>query len=241
VRQLGNLASAVAALAVLGGCSADSVPETEPSPEASASTASGLPESEYTFVAETMLQGPGRWAMRAPGDHRAALAVIDVPAGYLGRETWVWTHDDLGLDVNSGQVLYRAPTRVPSDPCDADGRSQRLGSSVEDLAEALVAQQRTTTTRPVPSSLDGYRGLYLELRTPAGFDLTGCGPDGFVVYEAGEEVRPHEWPIIDRCWILDVEGRRVMMTASTPAGAGRESVARVADVVEAVTFVQPGF
>jgi hypothetical protein len=49
-----------------------------------------------------------------------------------------------------------------------------------------------------------------------------------------------ETPSTDRYWILDLAGRRVVITAMTPAGAGRESVERVTDVVEGITFVEPG-
>ena len=87
--------------------------------------------------------------MHADGDPEAPLAVFDVPAGYQGRE------DSSGPTTSStsrcpGQLLYQAPTRVFADPCDIDRPSPRVGPTVEDLAEALAAQKRTTTTRPVP-------------------------------------------------------------------------------------------
>ncbi|MFC7489464.1 MULTISPECIES: hypothetical protein [unclassified Knoellia] len=148
------------------------------------------------MVAETYLEGPGRWAMPAAGDPKAPLAVLDVPAGYQGKEDYVWTHDELDLKENQGQILYRAPTRVLNDPCDTDGPSPRLGPTVEDLAEALVAQKRTTTTQPLPATLGGYRGLYLELSPSEG--AKACGPDGeMVLWEAGDEGRVFEYPATD--------------------------------------------
>ncbi len=178
--------------------------------------------------------------MHATGDPEAPLAVFDVPEGYQGRESYVWTHDELDLDAHPGQLLYRAPTRVLADPCDADRPSPRLGPTVEDLAEALAAQKRTTTTRPTPVTLGGYRGLYLELTTPEGSDVKACAPkSGMLIFEAGPGgERELPFPATDRYWILDIEGRRVVVTAMTPAGARSESVERVTDVAEAITFVE---
>ncbi|MBA2531684.1 MAG: hypothetical protein H0V23_06190, partial [Nocardioidaceae bacterium] len=121
----------------------------------------------------------------------------------------------------------------------ADRPSPRLGPTVEDLAEALAAQKRTTTTEPVRAGLDGYRGLYLELTTPEGQDFKACSPDGMLIFEAGPGgERGLEFPATDRYWILDIEGRRVVVSAMTPAGARSESVERVTDVAEAITFVE---
>ena len=57
--------------------------------------------------------------------------------------------------------------------------------------------------------------------------------------QIGPEIgRVLEFPATDRYWILDIEGRRVVVSAMTPAGARSESVERVTDVAEAVTFVE---
>ena len=243
MRQIKNQAAALAALAALGvlaSCSNDDSPaRTEPSQTGGGSTAATAADPGYTIVGEAELYGPGRWAMQAAGDPEARLAVFDVPAGYQGHERWVWTHDELDLDAYPGQLLYGAPTRVFADPCDSDRPSQRLGPTVEDFAAALAAQKRTTTTRPVPTELGGYRGLYVELTSSEGVDFEACGPDGMLIFEAGPGAeRPLEVPATDRYWILDVEGRRVVVSAMTPAGARSESVERVTDVAEAVNFVK---
>jgi hypothetical protein len=167
--------------------------------------------------------------------------VFDVPEGYQARESYVWTYDELDLDAYPGQLLYRAPTRVHADPCDVDRPSPRLGPTVEDLAEALAAQKRTTTTRPVPTELGGYRGLYLELSTPEGLGSEPCAQQGgMFIFDAGGPgaERVLEVAATDRYWILDIEGRRVVVSAMTPAGARSESVERVTDVAEAITFVE---
>jgi hypothetical protein len=241
MRQIRNQAAALAALAVLASCSNDdSTARTEPSPAGGGSATSATPEPDYTIVAETHLDGPGRWAMRADGDPEAPLAVFHVPAGYQGREEFVWTHDNLDLTEHQGQLLYSAPTGVFADPCDIDRPSPRVGPTVEDLAEALAAQKRTTTTRPVPVTLDGHRGLYVELTSQEGLDFESCGSEGdMALWKIGPELgRVFDFPATDRYWILDIEGRRVVVTAMTPSHARSESVKRVTDVAEAITFVE---
>lgn len=244
MRQIKNQAAALTALAALGvlaSCSNDdSQAQTDPSPTDGGAATGTTPDPGYTIVAETHLDGPGRWAMRAAGDPEAPLAVIDVPKGYQARESYVWTHDELDLDDYPGQLLYRAPTRVYADPCDVDRPSPRLGPTVEDLAEALAAQKRTTTTRPVATELGGYRGLYLELSTPDALGSEPCAPKGgMLIFDAGPDdgERVLEVAATDRYWILDIEGRRVVVSAMTPAGARSESVERVTDVAEGVTFI----
>jgi hypothetical protein len=242
-----GLTAALATIAILfTACSDDadgqaaSPPSTsEPSPTGSATNAA--PEADYSIVGATYLEGPGRWALRASGDPDAPMAVFDVPAGFDARESFVWTDGVRGF----GQLSYWAPTRVLADPCNVDKPSKPLGPTVEDLAAALAAQKRTTTTEPIPVELDGHRGLYLELQSPARFDYAACGGGGggggMLIWEAGEagDGRGLEEPTTDRYWIIDVDGKRVVVAALTVRGAASEVIERVNGVAETTTFVDP--
>lgn len=232
------LLAPLAAIAILASCSSVDPPaRTGASPATVGATTSTTPTPDYTLVTEAHLVGPGRWALRTV-DPKAPLAVFDVPAGYQGRENIVWTHDEQDLVEHQGQIFYQAPTLVLNDPCNPDAPSRRMGPTVEDLADALVAQQRTSTTRPVPVTLGGYRGLYLELSSTEA-DFKACGPDGMGLWKAGDAWRAWDFPARDRYWILDIEGHRVLVTAMTPIGARGASVKRLTDVAEAITFVKP--
>lgn len=246
MRQIRNQAVAVAAVAALGvlaSCSSDdqqsesdSQAEVDPSATDGGSTTSTTPAPDYTILGATYLVGPGRWALPAVGDPEAPLAVIDVSADYNGRDGFVW----LDVDAGFGQVLYRAPTRVFVDPCDVDRPSRPLGPTVDDLAEALAEQRRTTTTPPVPVTLGGYSGLYLELSSSDGVNFEACGPEGeMLIFEAGTGGgRVFDGPATERYWILDVKGRRVVVSAFTTKGADSPFVESVTDVAEAVAFVE---
>lgn len=92
-----------------------------------------------------------------------------------------------------------------------------LGASVEELAAAPAKQKRTTTTKPVPVTMDGHEGLYLELTTAARFDDQMCGQDGMLIWEAGSgDGRVLDQPAADRYWLIDVDGRRVVISAMAP-------------------------
>ncbi len=251
MRHMTTQAAALAALALLAsGCStqtptavtASSGSATPSSDSAAASSEPSTEADAYRVVGRSIvLDGPGRWAMPIQGQVSAPLAVFDVPSGYQTRETTMWTHDEIDLDEFPGQVFYRGTVSVTGDPCDPDVPSLP-GNSVQRLAAAFEAQQSTSTTRPVPVELGGYSGLYLELTSPLGEDFAACqvGVEPIVFETGSGEGNGGRWwwcPWTDRFWILDVEGTVVVVAAGTPAGAGAESVARVTDVAESVTFL----
>ena len=233
--------AALVGLAMLTACSNDAPVDTASAAGPGAGRGAAA-RPDYTLVKETYLRGPGRWALPADGATRAPLAVFTVPLGYQGRDHYIWTHDEDGLADHPGQVLYRSPTRVVRDPCDPSVPSPGIGPSVRDLADALMLQQRTTTTRPVAVTLGGHEGLYLELTSDAGVDFEGCRRGGgMLLWETGfpEYARVFEFPSTERYWILDVQGYRVVVTAMTPSTATGSSVDRVTDVATSVTFVEP--
>lgn len=239
MRTLTTLATSLVAMTALVACSED--------PDASAADPAGTPSADgsttpaaedFIVIGTQYLQGPGRWALPALGDAEADLAVFDVPADFQGHQQWIWFDGgDDGGENEFGQMMYLAPTSVPSDPC-RPGRPGRpgpeLGDGVEAVARALAAQSRTSTTRPVEVSLDGHDGLYLELTTPA--QPCPGGDDAFVSL-AGVGNRELDPSSTDRYWILDVDGHRVVISAMTLHDATRSAVRRVRGIAETVSFV----
>ncbi len=73
-----------------------------------------------------------------------------------------------------GAITFLQVGDVYPDPCCRPGSPPKVGPSVEDFAAALTAQKATTTTKPVPVSVDGHNGVYLEISVPAGFDSSAC-------------------------------------------------------------------
>ena len=234
MRQLRNMATALAALMLLAACTNDDSPAKDSSTAGRESAATPAPD--YTVLGEPHLDGPGRWGVTAFGDPDAPVAVFDVPEGFQGRESWVWT-DNQGPG-EFAQLAYWTPTRVPTDPCHAKTSSSPIGPTVDDLAAALSAQKRTTTTKPTRVTLAGHEGLYLELTTPRGIDYQACGPDGMQIWETGGSAdRVLDGSAIDRYWIVDVDGQRVVISALTSPAATSETVELITGVVETITLV----
>ena len=241
MQQLRNLGTALAALALLAACTDDdstgrpATSSTEREPAANTTS----PAPDHTILGQSNVLGPGRWGVTAFGDPDAPVAVFDVPQGFQGHESWVWTDEQGPREF--AQLAYWAPARVFVDPCNVDAVSPPLGPTAQDLAAALAAQKRTTTTKPIAVTMDGHEGLYLELSTPHRFDHQACGPDGMEIWEVGEshDRRALEESVIDRYWILEVEGQRVVISALTEQAATGHAVDLVTDVVETIDFVDP--
>jgi hypothetical protein len=161
----------------------------------------------------------------------APLAVFDVPKKFEGGGPWLVT--------KGGYIGYWTVDRVYADPCGAAG-STRVGPAVEDLATALVAQKLTTTTKPIPVSIDGHDGLYLELTAPADIDYDDCSRVGGLplwdTHVAG--LRGVSEPAVDRYWILNVFGQRVVLLTSVRPGADKETVEQLSSMVATTTFLE---
>ena len=98
------------------------------------------------------------------------------------RESIIWQGDP-------GRTLqFWRVTEVNQKPCSeaAEVRYVDPGPTVEDLAAALRAQPKRRGDPAEPVTLDGYEGLYLELRFPRRFDPEACPNE----YTAWQSVSP---------------------------------------------------
>ena len=105
------------------------------------------------------------------------------------------------------------------------------GPSVDNLATTLTELPGFRATVPAPVSLGGYDGLYVELVTVA----PSCPAFWLTSRDTGladDAVRGH----VERLWILDVEGGRIVVEASHEPGATEEQVAELTRIVESVRF-----
>ncbi|HEX6150460.1 hypothetical protein, partial [Nocardioides sp.] len=109
---------------------------------------------------------PGVYALAVWGANDAEVlprAIVDVPEGYFSNGGWII---DAGSDASSeadqyGVMQVWRVDRVLNSPCRID-TATAVGPTVEALARALVRQHGPSTT-PIPTELDGHRGLYLEV------------------------------------------------------------------------------
>lgn len=204
------------------------LPPTEPEDTASQPTLRpAVPLAQ--LPADAPLE-PGRYAISV-ADARSApyVPVLSVPDGYEGiedgigvrtddfaRYVWVW-------DVDSVYVH----------PCQDNAILQTVGSSVTDLANALTAQSLRTGTEPVPVTVGGYDGLYVELPVPDDVDVDACPLGRFNLWPGRWQEEPGQ---VDMIWIVEVEGRRLVIDASHAPNVGSDEVAELRDMVTTATF-----
>ena len=142
---------------------------------------------------------------------------------------------------------------VARNPCHWRGNLVDPGPTVDDLVAALVAQPMRNATTPTDVTLGGYRGQYLEWSVPADMvvtgdaDFQGCdvepsnGHLDFVSWLGDGEGERYQQVAgqVDRLWILDVGGQRLVIDATyspDTTEADRDELGRVA---ESLRFEDP--
>jgi hypothetical protein len=128
------------------------------------------------------------------------------------------------------------------------------GPTVDDLAAVLAAPPLRNATAPIPVSLGGYHGTYLQWSVPVDINFSDCdmGPGdtfgwfeswtGNWLYNAPDRQsntpdRYQQGPgQVDRLWILDVEGRRLVVDATYMPGSTDQDRAVLQQVVDSIAF-----
>lgn len=184
---------------------------------------------------------PGRYRVPFEGvDVDAVAAEVEVPSGFeVYNESFLWQDSDRG----HASLSFWEVTGVNRHPCHREGKPRFVdpGPSLEDLAAALRRQPRRLGPEPTPVDFAGYDGLYLELRLPQGFDPAQCDTGH---YEAWEAVDPQTLGAmqryqygpgeVDRIWILDVEGRRLVVNAAHQQGTPRQVVTDLTGMLDSI-------
>ena len=194
-----------------------------------------------------------------PGPHTAQVMgtgsypgfTVDVPegwydfAGYFILKYPDTPHPVLGLSVwDVGQVFR--------DPCHWQGTGFDPGPGVNALVTALVAQPMRDATKPTDVTLAGYHGRYLELSVPddirmskpGEFDACDLDSGGYRDFQGwlgnGMGNRHEQVPgQIDRLWVLDVQGKRLMVDATYSPDTSQADRDELTHVVESLRFVGP--
>ena len=118
--------------------------------------------------------------------------------------------------------LFKDPCHGTSGPGDI-----QVGPTVNDLAIALGAQKAYTSTKPTDVTLGGYSGKQMNLHLPS--DVASCDKGEFYpwvgsIYAQGPD---NLWQL----WILDVDGDRLIITATSfPATSAADLAAQQAIV-----------
>lgn len=212
-RRIPSAAAALAALAVLlTACSEDTGASAAPDPPATSAPTS----PPFTVLSddpdyETPLAA-GRYALTVAEnvDPDLPWAVVDAPAGCDHFSTHILACGDEGEEPTVG-LSYWTMYAVPSDPC--AGGSEPV-DTVDEAVAALRSQKHSQVSDPSPATIDGYNGLYVELRIPESFDFASC--PRFYAWDIDAEggLPYYQSPGLERLWILDVDGELVVINLS---------------------------
>jgi hypothetical protein len=242
----GILPLLAAASLLLTACSDDT--STATPPESSGTPSSGTTDGTtdvgppwrlLSDEPEGVQLAPGAYGLTPNGvsDH---VVVVQAPEGYQNLGGWTFVAGEPFRAMG-----FQTADRVPPDPCGSGGRSKfdaevDPGPSVEDLAEALVAQKGAVTSDPAPVTVDGHRGLYLTYQVGKGIDVARCEAKAFDIFSTG----PGAWYLETAreraaIWILDVDGERLVLAWVAFPGVTRAQTRETTDMVESARFVEP--
>ncbi len=213
---------------------------TTPSSGATASTTDVRPSWKLlSDEPEGVPLAAGAYGLIANGvsDH---VAVIHAPAGYQNFGGWTF-----GTGEPFRGMGFMTADRVYPDPCGAEGHSKfdegmDPGHSVEDLADALVAQKGAVTSKPEPVTVDGHEGLFLTYRVAKGIDVLKCEARTFDIFSTG----PGSWYLEaprERAaeWIVDVDGERLVLGWVAVPGVTRAQMRDMTRMVQSARFIEP--
>ena len=187
-------------------------PAATPTPTASPTPAPTPSPSPRALTVSPMTPlAPGTYVS---GDPFLARVTFTIPAGWQAGMGGPYL-TSLEKTGSSGAIDLTIFDKVYADPCHADKGliKPQPGPSVADLATALSNLPGAIGSKPTAVTLGGYSGKQLTLTAPDSFkSCTLTADQAFRVWElplgATMDMTPGE---VDRIWILDVAGTRLVI------------------------------
>lgn len=166
---------------------------------------------------------PGRYASSID----SVQIAYTVPAGWANEPSAPELAGPIADEI--GGLSFWIVTDLFANPCvfSQGSLNPPPGPSVDDLANALVAQPGVDAEPPSETVVDGFAGRYVEYTTPA----TDCPQFGPWETPNGVVLGPSTDA---RYWILDVEGTRLVMLAYLWDVADQEGRAELQAIIDSV-------
>jgi hypothetical protein len=210
-------------------------------------TATLRPTPPATPSAPTAAPLAGALAPRVFGTGSYPGVTVVAPGWHL--------NGDFFVDKSSGPLLGISVWdvgQVPRDPCHPLVDMSDPGPTVDDLVRALVAQPLRHASKPTGVALAGYSGRYFEWSVPSNMvvtgdaDFKGCDvqPNGHLDYVSwqgsgmGERYQQVAGQV-DRVWVLDVKGQRLLVDATHTPEATPADLAEQEQIVQSLRFTAP--
>jgi hypothetical protein len=230
-RKTRMLVATIAIAGILTACSSsgdDGTPRAEEptsAPDGASSPSTSIGEEAGTYVFST-------FDPDFDGSYRITMDLLD---GYEG--------DDEGGAVNGGSgnsqgISAWTVGNVYADPCHWVGTllDPPPGPSVDGLVQALASQPQRGASRPSAVELGGFTGTFMEMTVPARIDLADCHSGEFRTWidpllAGARWLEPGQHDLL---WIVDVDGRRLVIDAALGADTSAQDRADRIQMVESI-------
>ena len=141
-----------------------------------------------------------------------------------------------GDDEETAQMFLGGDiTSLYADACETAGTEFDPGPSVDDLAAALASLEGFESTEPTDVTLNGYEGKRVALTVPADVDVRNpdCAGGQYSLwsnrwYQASGQT--------DDLWILDVDGKRHVLTFSTTPNTPADVVDQLEQIRDSIVI-----
>ena len=207
----------------LTGGGADPVTPSSPTPTTTPAPTTSPTPAPTAAPARMEVQGDSAsWtATVPPGWSRAAAGRLNAVQGF---------EPPTGISIGASGAV-----NVPSDPCDAVGTYSDAASPA-DVVAMLEARDDLTVSDPTETTLGGYAGLRVDVEFPA--DLSACGDNFYILFaEPDGSGIPALGPSNRfRIWVLDLDGRPIVLWISSFAGTPPDDLATAQQIVDATAI-----
>lgn len=191
------------------------------------------PSLSPTSLPATGTLDPGTYHI---DDRRITPArAFTVPAGWATTEAFVFKDRDGPGEVMFGTWIV---SHIYADSCHWRGTLVDVGTTVDELASALMDQEGRDASAPTDVMLGGFPAKRIELSVPADLDIATCdneflrswpdpGPD-----ESGG--LPSRVGQTDVVYIVDVDGNRLVIDAGHMPASSEENLAELEEVLASI-------
>lgn len=119
------------------------------------------------------------------------------------------------------------------------------GPTIGDLVTALDAQELTEAEQAGDVTIDGYAGKHVRFEVPVDLDTGECDADQVREFRFWDGLPGSDWwlgaadapGLIGEAWIMDVDGRRVVIQAASFLDAGEARRDEIHGIVESIDFL----
>lgn len=232
-------------MVLLGGCAAAAPANSAPSPTATTSTLpSPTPRATASlpFIAGQVPLPPGRYLV---GNMPPARVSLTVPDAWDAFENWAVLKG--GKDSGRMGIGFYRVHDVYGDPCHWNGLAPvSVGPTVSDLVAAMATFADRRPQTPVNVRISGYPGVMVEWSVPDDADFSSCDSGQYRSWtksnwaETDFGIRFHQAPgQVDRNYIIDVAGVRLVIDAYYLAGTSAADIAELEQMVESIQIEAP--